>query len=53
MRIVITEFMDERAVAQLRAQHPELHFDLRPTVGSDARVIDLLAHMALQDCPPL
>ena len=40
-------------MAQLRAQHPELHFDLRPTVGSDARVIDLLAHMALQDCPPV
>ena len=32
---------------QLKADHPEAHFDLQPAVGENQRVIDLLAAIAL------
>lgn len=34
-------------VDQLRQQHPQVHFELRPAIGEDARVVDMLAHIAL------
>lgn len=34
--------------AQLRLDHPATAFDLQPAVGEDARVIELLASMALE-----
>ena len=36
-------------VAQLRMAHPGIAIDLRPPVGEDARLLDLLADMALDD----
>ncbi len=38
-----------RLVAQLRAQYPQATFELMDTAGSDARVTDLLAQMALEN----
>jgi sirohydrochlorin cobaltochelatase len=35
-------------VAQLRTQHPHVAFDLRPAVGEDARLIQLLARIAAE-----
>jgi hypothetical protein len=32
----------------LAQEHPAVEFDLRPPVGDDARVLDLLAQMALE-----
>lgn len=34
-------------VAGLRQQHPGVHFELRPAIGEDARVVDMLARFAL------
>lgn len=34
-------------VAQLRQQHPQVHFTLRPAIGEDERVVDMLARIAL------
>lgn len=34
-------------VADLRHQHPQVDFDLRPAIGEDERVIDMLARIAL------
>ncbi len=34
-------------VAQLRQQHPVVQFTLQPAIGEDARLVQLLAHMAL------
>ena len=34
-------------VAQLRQQHPLVQFTLQPAIGEDARLVELLAHMAL------
>ncbi|MEK9950704.1 MAG: CbiX/SirB N-terminal domain-containing protein [Curvibacter sp.] len=34
-------------VAQLRQQHPRVHFTLRPAIGEDERVVDMLARIAL------
>lgn len=34
-------------MAQLRAQHPGVAFELLPAVGEDARLIETLAHIAL------
>ena len=33
---------------QLRSSHPDVEFDLRSTVGEDARVLDLIAKIALE-----
>jgi sirohydrochlorin cobaltochelatase len=35
-------------VAELRATYPEVTFELRPPVGEDTRVLDLLASIALE-----
>jgi sirohydrochlorin cobaltochelatase len=32
---------------QLRLAHPQVHFELRPSVGEDERVLQLLTQMAL------
>jgi sirohydrochlorin cobaltochelatase len=34
-------------VAQLRATHPEVTIELRPAVGEDPHLVDLLARMAI------
>jgi sirohydrochlorin cobaltochelatase len=34
-------------VVQLKARYPEVQFQLQPAIGEDARLLDLLAHMAL------
>lgn len=34
-------------LAQLQARHPQLRFELRPAIGEDARVVDMLARLAL------
>jgi sirohydrochlorin cobaltochelatase len=34
-------------VSQLRQQHPQVNFELRPAIGEDDRVVDMLAHIAL------
>ncbi|MDP3702234.1 MAG: CbiX/SirB N-terminal domain-containing protein [Hylemonella sp.] len=34
-------------VAELRAQHPQVSFELRAAIGEDERVIDMLARIAL------
>ncbi|MFZ3219268.1 MAG: CbiX/SirB N-terminal domain-containing protein [Rhodoferax sp.] len=34
-------------VAQLRQQHPMVQFTLQPAIGEDARLVELLARMAL------
>jgi sirohydrochlorin cobaltochelatase len=33
-------------VADLRLQHPQVHWDLQPPVGEDDRLLDLLADLA-------
>ena len=35
-------------VVQLRAQYPLVHFDLKPAVGEDPRLVQLLAHIAAE-----
>jgi sirohydrochlorin cobaltochelatase len=35
-------------VEQLRAQHPQVVFDLKPAVGEDVRLIQLLARIAAE-----
>jgi sirohydrochlorin cobaltochelatase len=37
-----------RLLGQLQAAHPQVEFVLRPSVGEDPRVLDLLAAMALE-----
>jgi sirohydrochlorin cobaltochelatase len=34
-------------VAELKRQHPQVSFELRPAIGEDARVVDMLARIAL------
>jgi len=34
---------------ELRSRHPQVRFELRPAIGEDARVIDMLARIALAD----
>lgn len=34
-------------MAQLRAQHPQVNFELMPAVGEDTRLVETLAHIAL------
>ncbi len=34
-------------LAQLRTQHPQVRFEQRPSIGEDARVIDMLAQLVL------
>lgn len=34
-------------VAELKRQHPQVSFELRPAIGEDARVVDILARIAL------
>ncbi len=34
-------------VAGLRQKHPGVHFELRPAIGEDARVVEMLARYAL------
>lgn len=34
-------------VAELRRRHPQIGFELRPAIGEDARVVDMLARIAL------
>lgn len=34
-------------MAQLRAQHPQVAFELMPAVGEDTRLVETLAHIAL------
>ncbi|MCJ0763182.1 sirohydrochlorin chelatase [Variovorax terrae] len=36
-----------RKVAELRRSHPEVVFELQPAVGEDARLVELLARIAL------
>jgi len=36
-------------VAELKRQHPQACFELRPSIGEDARVVDMLARIALAD----
>jgi len=36
-------------VADLRHQHPQVDFELRPAIGEDERVVDMLARIALAD----
>jgi sirohydrochlorin cobaltochelatase len=35
-------------VDQLRQRHPHVVFDLKPAVGEDPRLIQLLAHIAAE-----
>lgn len=32
---------------ELRQRHPQVRFELRPSIGEDARVVDMLARIAL------
>ena len=34
-------------VEELRRQHPQVNFTLRPAIGEDERVVDMLARIAL------
>lgn len=34
-------------VNELKRQHPQVSFELRPAIGEDARVVDMLARIAL------
>ena len=34
-------------LAGLKQQHPQIHFELRPAIGEDERVVDMLARIAL------
>jgi sirohydrochlorin cobaltochelatase len=36
-------------MGELRARHPQVRFELRPSIGEDARVVDMLARIALAD----
>jgi len=36
-------------LTELRARHPQVRFELRPSIGEDARVVDMLARIALAD----
>jgi len=36
-----------RIVAELRARHPQTRFELRPAIGEDERVVDMLARITL------
>ena len=36
-------------VEQLRQQHPQVRIRLRPAIGEDERVVDMLAHIALSE----
>lgn len=36
-------------LAELRRQHPQIDFELRPAIGEDDRVVDMLARIALAD----
>lgn len=36
-------------VAELRRLHPQVSFTLRPAIGEDERVVDMLARIALAD----
>ena len=36
---------------QLRADHPTVTWELRPAVGEDARLLDLIATLALESTP--
>lgn len=36
-------------VKALQVEHPEVHFYLQPSVGEDARVVELLARIAMPD----
>ncbi|MDZ4075957.1 MAG: CbiX/SirB N-terminal domain-containing protein [Hylemonella sp.] len=36
-------------VAELRRLHPQVHFELRPAIGEDERVVDMLARIALAE----
>jgi sirohydrochlorin cobaltochelatase len=38
-----------RMIAVLANKHPEITFTLKPTVGEDTRVVELLAQIALED----
>lgn len=35
-------------VQNLRLQHPQMQFELKPAVGEDSRLIQLLAHIAAE-----
>jgi sirohydrochlorin cobaltochelatase len=35
-------------VTELQAQHPGLHFALRPAVGEDPEIVDALARLILR-----
>jgi sirohydrochlorin cobaltochelatase len=37
-----------RLLAEMQLAHPEVRFRLRPSVGEDPRVLDLLARIALE-----
>ena len=41
-----------RLAEALRQRYPEVHFVLKPSVGEEARVIELLAQLALDRVPP-
>ena len=34
-------------LAELKTRHPQVRFELRPSIGEDARVVDMLARIAL------
>jgi sirohydrochlorin cobaltochelatase len=34
-------------LAELQARHPQVRFELRPAIGEDERVVDMLARLAL------
>jgi sirohydrochlorin cobaltochelatase len=34
-------------VEQLRREHPQVRFELRPAIGEDERVVEMLARIAL------
>ena len=36
-------------LAELQTRHPQVRFELRPAIGEDARVVDMLARIALAD----
>lgn len=36
-------------LTELRARHPQVRFELRQSIGEDARVVDMLARIALAD----
>lgn len=36
-----------KLLTELQVCHPRVHFELRPAIGEDARVVDMLARLAL------